>query len=447
MINAKHVLSCLVLLMLSCAGVRAAAVEDPAWQGAVDQYKARAAALLAEGEVEKAWEAYRELVLRDPDDDASLLGLARSGAAGHWNQSVMAYEMLLDKYPRLAKLHVELAHIYMLMGEREAAEHNLAQARALGGGEEADALDLSALEKRYSQLQIHGRLRAGLMYDSNVNLGPDSDSLRLGNWLVRVPDAKNKESFGAYFGADLDIGWQPWRDSGWWLVGDLRGFWRGFENPSLHDDLNARESQWGRGALGIRHVGGKTLADLRFKFEIFDYEFLQSVMAMGPELTFVYALTPSWSLITAAGWDSRIYSDSADRNGGYGWAGQYVSFFFGEARHEFNLGGRVLWGAANVDDYSYEGFEGSARLRFKLPRGFELAPFASLTQEFYHGPATALETRKRWDSRWRLGAALTWHINDAWSIEAMYQYSNNESSSQLYDYRQHLVTTGVAWSF
>jgi hypothetical protein len=32
-------------------------------------------------------------------------------------------------------------------------------------------------------------------------------------------------------------------------------------------------------------------------------------------------------------------------------------------------------------------------------------------------------------------------------VEASYQYTVNESTSSLYDYTQHLVSTGVAWSF
>lgn len=444
----------LLLLALLCAPCFAApgapgVLDAPARTNVEEQYKARAAALLYAGKADEAYAAYRELMLHEPDDDTTLLGLARAASrdSAHWNQSVTAYEMLLDKYPEAAQLHVELAHVHMLVGERAAAEHHLAEARKLDGGEMADALDLDALQRRYDTLQIHGKLRAGLLYDSNVNMGPESDSLTLGNWRVNIPGAENKGSFGAYFGADLDFGWRPWRDAGWWLVGDLKGFWRGYENADLHTPLHASESQWGRAALGLRHVGGKTLLDVRFKTEIFDYEFLQSVLAMGPELHFVYSATDWLNLTTAAGWDSRIYSDSPTRNGGYAWAGEYLTFFFGESRHELTIGARALWGRANLDRLSYEGFEASARLNFKLPYRVEISPFASLAQEFYHGPATALEIDNRWDSRWRVGVSAHWHFTERWSLEATYMYSDNWSSSPLYDYDQHLVSMGVAWEF
>ena len=442
-----HVFLTAVLTVLLGCGVALAATDDPARRSIEEQLHSRAAALLKEGRADEAYNMYRDLALENPDDDVAVLGLARAGAAGkQWNQAVMAYEMLLERYPGTATLHSELSHVYMMMGERAAAETE--QAKAQGAGVTGESLpDLDKLETRYSRFQAHGKLRAGLLYDSNVNLGPETSNLHLGNWRVYAPDAANKSSFGAYLGLDLDLGWQLSRDSGWWLVGDVKGFWRGFEDASLHDDLRIRESQWARGAVGIRHIGSKTLFDVRFKADIFDYEFLQHVHSMGPELTFVYAFTPRIQSISVAGWDSRIYSAGPERNGGYPWVGEYLRFLIGEKNHELMLGGRINWGRSNFDDYSYEGWEASARVVFKLPHRFEFAPFASVAQEFYHGPATVLEVEERLDTRWRFGATLTWHVNESWALETSYQFTDNISNSEIYDYSQHLVTAGVSWSF
>ncbi|MDR1658710.1 MAG: tetratricopeptide repeat protein, partial [Desulfovibrio sp.] len=295
-----------VLLCLPCFAA-AGAGNDPARRAAVDSAGAEAATLLEKGDATGAYELYMRLWREAPDDEAVILGLARAAAgAKRFNQAVIAYETLLEKYPREAGLYGELAHVYMMLGDRESAERSVAVTRSPdGGAPEESSRALDVLESRYSLLQIHGRVRAGLMYDSNANMGPDSEDLRLGDWRVNVPDAGRKDSFGAYLGADLDLGRRFFRDSPWWLVGDVKGFWRGYGNSSLHDRLHSRESQWGRGGVGARHVGAKTLVDLRFKAEIFDYEFLQHVAALGPELTFLYAPTPSVQLITSAGWDSR----------------------------------------------------------------------------------------------------------------------------------------------
>jgi hypothetical protein len=424
-------------------------MDDPLRRGAAEQRKAEAASLLQKGDGAGAYDLYRLLAREYPEDDVVLLGLARAAvAARRWNQAVLAYEMLLARHPGDTGLYGELANIYMMIGDRAAAERSLAMRESLEGAAAGGTSGLlDDLDKRYGQFQIHGKVRAGLMYDSNVNLGPDSGILDLGNWRVEVPDAEAKETFGAYLGADLDLGWRTLRDGDWWLVGDVKVFWRGHENASLNDRLRARESQWGRAAAGLRRLSAETLLDMRLKAEIFDYEWYQNVAAFGPELTFLWATTPSVQLITRGGIDGRVYSRDPDRNGAYYSLGQYARFFFSDQNHEFTLGAQYMGGAPGKQDYAYDGWEVSARLLFKLPYGFELAPFASYTWENYNGPATVLEIKNRRDERLRPGCGLTYRINESWSLESGYQYTVNNSTSSLYDYNQHYVSAGVAWSF
>jgi tetratricopeptide (TPR) repeat protein len=439
------------MLMLLCAlpnQITFAATADPARRVAVDSAKAEAAALLKKGDAAGAYDLYMRLLRENPDDDAVNLGLARSATrAKRFNLAVIAYETLLEKYPREAGLYGELAHVYMMLGDRESAERSTAMMRSLSGGApEETARVLDTLEDRYSLLQIHGTVRAGVLYDSNANLGPDSDTMALGNWSVTVENAREKESFGAYVGADLDFARRLYLDSPWHVVGDVRAFWRGNANSEL-GDLHSRESQWGRAAFGLRHITSSTMTDVRFKSEIFDYEFYQNVSAFGPEATFLWAAHPAVHLITKGGIDRRVYSRDSKRNGEYGWIGEYGRFFFGADNHEFLVGGRFLGASADRNDYGYTGWEGTARFMFKLPHGFELAPFAAYTWENYNGPATVLEIGDRRDERLRLGGGLTWRIDEAWSLECNYQYSKNNSTSNLYDYKQHYVSTGIAWNF
>ncbi len=445
----RAALGSILCLTLSFSAAFAASSTDPTRRTAVDSAKAEAATLLEKGKADQAYALYMRLIREAPDDDAVNLGLARSAAkAGKWNQAVMAYETLLEKYPREAGLYGELANVYMLLGDRESAERSLAVMRSLDGKTTKAETDkaLDTLESRYSRFQAHGKIRAGALYDSNANMGPRSSTMDLGDWRVKVNDAKGKETFGGYLGADVDMGWRLAQDSAWWIVGDAQGFLRGDTNSDLHDS-RSQESQWGRGAAGVRHLTASTLAELRIKAEIFDYEFYQNVAAFGPEGTFLWAVTPSVHLITKGGIDHRVYSQDRLRNGTYGWAGQYLRLFFGLSNHEFVTGARYLGASADRSDYSYNGWEGSARFVFKLPYGFELGPFVSFTQEYYKGPATVLESRDRKDDRWRFGSTLTYRINEAWAVEASYQYTDNNSRSSLYDYDQHFMTLGVAWNF
>ena len=438
------------LLFLFLASPGMAADDSPARRTAVGSAKADAAALMQQGKYASAYEMYMRLLREAPDDDEINLNLARSSMrSGRYNQAVMAYERLTEKYPGEPVLFSELAQAYMALQDRQSAERAMATARELNPNiskADNDRL-LDSLEKRYDQWQIHGKVRSGLLYDSNATFGPSSTTMDIGVWKVDMPDAEAKGTFGAYLGANLDLGWKAERDTPWWIVADAQGLARGNANPSL-DDVHSRTSEWGRAAIGVRHMTPTTMFDLRLKSEVFDYQWYQNVSASGAEATWLWAVTPAWHLITRGTLDARAYSRDGDRNGAYWTLGQYVRRYFGESNHEIMMGVSYLGGnTPEKADYCYSGLEGSARVVFKLPKGFELSPFVSFEKDWYNGPATALETTNRQDQKWRTGAALTWHVTEAWSVETSYQYTHNNSESPLYRYYQSLVSLGVAWSF
>ena len=444
----RFALTPLLLLLLAIPSM--AAEDSPGLRTAVGSAKADAAALMQQGKYASAYEMYMRLLREAPDDDEINLNLARSSMhSGRYNQAVMAYERLTEKYPNEPVLFSELAQAYMALQDRQSAEQAMATARKLNPNinkADNDKL-LDSLEKRYDQWQVHGKVRSGLLYDSNTTFGPASTSMDLGVWKVDVPDAEAKSTFGAYLGATLDLGWKAERDTPWWIVADAQGLVRGNANPSL-DDVHSRTSEWGRAAIGVRHMTPTTMFDLRFKSEVFDYQWYQNVSASGAEATWLWAVTPAWHLITRGTLDARAYSRDGDRNGAYWTLGQYVRRYFGESNHEIMLGVSYLGGnTPEKADYCYSGLEGSARIVFKLPKNFELSPFVAYEKDWYNGPATALETSNRLDQKWRTGATLTWHVTEAWSVETSYQYTNNNSESPLYRYDQSLVSLGVAWSF
>ena len=448
--KACHCIALVPLLLVVLAGPAMAAEDSPGLRTAVGSAKADAAALMQQGKYASAYEMYMRLLREAPDDDEVNLNLARSSMrSGRYNQAVMAYERLTEKYPNEAVLFSELAQAYMALEDRKSAESAMATARLLNPNinkADSDRL-LDSLEKRYEHWQIHGKVRSGLLYDSNATFGPSSTSMDLGVWQVNVPDVEAKNTFGAYLGANLDLAWKAERDTPWWIVGDVQGLARGNGNPSL-DDVHSRTSEWGRAAVGVRHLTPTTMFDLRFKSEVFDNQWYQNVSASGPEATWLWAVTPSWHLITRGTLDARAYSRDGDRNGAYWTLGQYVRRYFGESNHEIMVGLSYVGGnTPETADYCYTGLEASARVVLKLPRGFELAPFVSFEKDWYNGPATALETTNRLDQKWRTGATLTWRVTDAWSVETSYQYTHNNSESPLYRFDQSLVSLGVAWSF
>lgn len=431
-----------LFLFLTSAHAHAGKESSPAYRTAIEQSKAEAVSLMKAGKAKEAYELYARLLREEPEDDEIALGMARAAMhAGRPNQAVMAYLLLLEKYPHEKGLYEEIGQAYMALGDRETARIYLEQAKLENVG---STLDL--LEKRYSATQVHGRLRAGLMFDSNANQGPSSNLINLGNYLVRLDNAKSISSAALYAGAQVDVAHRLDQSSPWWLVGDAQALWRGNANSDLNS-MHSRESQWGRVSFGVRHLDSQTLFDLRLKGEVYDYEFYQRVMALGPEMLFLVAIRPDVHLITRAGVDRRVYSDDPVRNGLYGYTGEYVRFFVGQDNHEFLFGGRYMWGDAERGDFSYDGWEGSARFAYKASKKLEIAPSLTYTRENYKGAATVLETDSRRNRIKRAGLSVTYYLTDEWSIEGAYQYTRNSSNSSLYDYRQHVISLGAAWNF
>lgn len=424
----------------------ALAAVNPTRLSAVEQSKAEAATLLQQGKPAEAYALYSALLREAPSDDDVNLGLARAAlGANRPNQALMAYLRLLEKYPNQPQLHAEIAQTYMALGDKEKAGQHLRRNPELSGTQADNTLN--ALEKRYDRLQVHGALRAGLLYDTNANQGPASSTMDLGLWSnVYLAGSKAKESAGAYLGAQVDVGYRLEQAGTWWLVGDAQAYARGNANNSL-DENTSRTWEWGRMAAGMRFLDSRNLFDVRVKTEVFDYELNRHVLAAGPELLYVRAVRPDIQLISRGSVEWRDYPGNTQRNGSYYTAGQYVRLFFGEANHEVLVGGRYVGATADQTDYSYDGWETSARVAIKLPHGFELIPQVSYGAEYYKGPATALETKKRNDERLRTGLGMTYQLSENWSLETAWQYTNNISSSKLYEYDQHLFTMGAAWTF
>jgi hypothetical protein len=245
----------------------------------------------------------------------------------------------------------------------------------------------------------------------------------------------------------LEAGYRLADESSWLVLGDVFGYQRW-----NFGDLNTNNRfSYGRGALGLRRLGEKTLFDLRLKADVANQHHRtvqdQDVFSFGPELTFVVAPLDRLQLISRATFDKRDYSVSRVRNGWYWSLAEYARVFVGESNHEILLGVSLTGNDPNVQAYRYLGVEPSLRLVCKLPKDVSFSPFISYKEENYDGPATGLETRDRRDKQWRAGASLAWDIRKDLTIDLNFQYVDNDSNSALYTYKQNMISSGITFKF
>ncbi len=426
--------------------------KSPAALNAFEQASAEGYTLLEQKKFNQAYELFSRLLRDKPQDAAIGLGLARAAVmSGRAAEAERIYKALIIAFPKDAGLLHELAFARHKQEDAQGAQAILARDTKLSEPKREALLALWGGNKS-ERFVVSGELRTGLLYDSNVNGGPASNEVLLGSWSLNLTDAKAVETAAFYFGSKVDMGYRLGEKSPWWLVGDLSFFARYNTNNDL-DELNLRSSEWGTSSVGFRHVGSKTMLDLRIKGEIFDYDFDQNIAAYGPKATFLFAPTSQIHLITQASYDRRNYSKNDAYDGSYLSAEQYARFFFGDG-HNATIGGRYFTNTADNENYSYDGYEASLSLSFDIPQSISsskkpinIAPSISYLSQEYDGPATVFEAIKREDERLRVGLGFTLPITDDWDFELKYQYSKNNSNSELYDYDQHSLMTGFAYHF
>ncbi|GAB1409961.1 hypothetical protein MASR1M90_11150 [Desulfovibrionales bacterium] len=404
--------------------------------------KESAHSLYVKKQYAESYAQYMEVLRENPSDDAVHLGLARSAlAAGKHAQAIFAYERLVQHFPEDASLHKELGLAYRKAGNEETALRHFEEAQRLD-----PAMTLSQTQGETeagpakNSLSIQGRVGAGIIYDSNYVLGPPQSDISIGNHDIRLrKDDTEDEAWGSYLKANIDTSYRLRPDGPWWLIADLGAYQKWYFGK---DDALT----WGRVAAGIYYAHPKFWWSARIKGEDARQDMDDCVATMGAEGTFTYLVTPFVHLMTRAEYG---YLDDAvvdERSGAYIWAGEYIKILSTDKAHEFVLGGKIFHNNAS-ERYENHGWELSAQAKYSLPLDSDIRFFASWQEKRYDGPAASWLNTDRKDEKLRLGTTLTHHINTAWSVELGYQYLDNNSNTNWSDYTQHVVNTGVIWSF
>lgn len=430
---------------------QSAHARSSAFETAIEQKKILASSLLHNGLYADATDAFLSILRDEPDSDEVNVGLMVAAyKAKLYSHALFACERLLAKYPNDANLRVQLATIYVALGEAESARRVLDDLKQLDPNMTDSAINslVAGLEQQKSRWAVNGALSVGHIYDSNSNAGPASERISLGPLTLNIPGAKAKSSHGFFNSLSVNLGYRLKEDGPLWWVADVAGFKRWNTSPGI---LYNKSMTWGRAATGFRYVGPKSLFEMRVKGEEIYQEHAkdasQTVLTYGLELLAVTMASERFQLLGKVGLEQRRFSINKLQDGEYWNVGVYGRYFFGSANHEIMAGAQLSGGQADFLGYSSKSVEPTVRLRFNLPYDTYITSHAVLRHERYATPATGLETDNRKDNHWRLGAGAGWDITKSLSFGVQYEYIKNYSNSELYQYRQDTVTTTMTWKF
>jgi tetratricopeptide (TPR) repeat protein len=288
-------------------------------------------------------------------------------------------------------------------------------------------------------------VQAGLDYDSNVSLRSDA--------IAQPENISDDDDARAWWG--VDTGAELFRKNGW--GGGIGGTYTGSQ-PFKADDFGQHfisSSLW-----LDRELGSRTLLRLAPEggFGFFDEDEFLRFIGIRPEIRHDFGRAGMGALYVRYAYNDFRYEEFTndtvlvnrrDRDG--------HDVLFGYDHQVGVTDSTILRGGvfgrdytAKGSDYDFTGGGGWLGVRQLLPARLILDLTGSVEYDDYESRssfAVVGESAERRDVIGAAGAVLTRPITDWLSVSARYQYLNNDSNTQVFDYDRHIagafVTIGL----
>ena len=399
-------------------------------------------------DLRRAEESYRQLRRPDPEGRPQPPGsrLARAALeSGRLTEARELYTRLLEDKPQAeAELRLELARTCMALGDTEAAREQLLAA----GTEDVDEL-LRLWAGRAAPWQFSLAAGLRLVLDSNPGLAREASS---------AAGTSSLSSLDFFYRPGRGEQASPWRFAAQALV---------YSRSNLGAGLGktyARFGEWARLAGGARYLAGRSWFDARLRLEGGDHELKRQSLLLGPELSWVYALSEEWHWISTATAErltyhavarhAAAYQSSGDWSGKFsqelsGWRaglGQGTRLYWGgraQTRHSLTLlleGGRSWLGSS---DYSGARAEASASLSLRPSPELSLGARAGFGLERRPGQGPGQGTNKLITAE----LTATYELLEWLKLESACAYARALSSGPVQAYRRRTFSLGLSCFF
>lgn len=405
------------------------------------------------GDYNEAFQVSSGLFRRDPiNPDVNFVYGMSAMAIGKLSHAVLAFDRVLSAQPENDRARLELARTYTAMGQFGEAQNYFEAVRANNPPPVVQRnIDryLEEIEKVNRNWQVFGQAAVGFLYDDNVNVGPDSDVIRIRPTLfgVTVLDelaveevSKPKEDYGFFGLVDLGGIYDPGISGEWaWLGGGS------YYRTWLSDEHNF-ELENPRGFLGVRHSGERHLFETRARIEHWERggESLTTIYGLSPH--YVYATSETRDLYAHADIEYREYADQDDLDSVYYKLGGTLTQEIPDKKARMIAGLSGIYEDADSPSFTNIGLLAELGASFALPHGFELIVNGAYRYRDYDEPE-ALAVDSREDHELRAGVGLNKRLRPNMGVTAGYQYTTNDSTFDLYDYEKNVITIGIDYAF
>lgn len=376
-------------------------------------------------------------------------------------QSAMrAFQSILSQQPSLHRARLELALAYYQALQyddaRQHAQQVLDDPQTPPEVRVTVLAFLAQLEKDQQAFMVRHTFEpsigVGLMYDSNVNVGPGSDIVEEIPGASLTPDSVERSDNAVVLTAGLSHRFQPGKT---YVVGEHTAafIWQSqanLYNRAYNDeddfDLTVMTASTGPAWVVLR----QWRANLALTVD--------RIWEGGDELAWFYSLNPAvtWQfnngeLTWDAAFTERHYDNSEDagREGNYRATGLSLGRYFLQRKYAAQFGVRVMDFEADDDRYGYEGYELLAGLVIKAWSGGTLYARANHRDVQYDDDEAVGVARDEIERRLAAGFQHDFSAGhlDKWTLWGGIQYTDNESNISYFNYDRRQVMFNLGRTF
>jgi len=437
---AAAVIVFMAVSMSACFVYAEEGAEKSAPQAETGDYRAQAKDLLIDGEYQESYDLLMKNYEANKDDVETnfLLGQVTM-ALDRPEDAIVYYKGILARDPSLQRVRLELARAYASNRQRELAKMELESVMATKPPKVVGDNIQKYLAALSAQKDWSLRATVGYLFDSNVNVGPGSDTVQLfGTSFVLSPSSRAQADHGIT--ANLDLNYLKPFSRKFALQGEAQYNHAGYFNLDMFDtDIFSLSA-------------GPSFKDTTLTASIpllFNY-----IMIGSERYSYAYGISPQAQ-----------YSITQNLLATVTWTGQIQEFYRNSGRTgtvwSINSGLKYFIETRGFVQAGYRHSEEETRQAFLdntadainlgayivLPAGFSAFVQEQVSFSGYDDKEAAFPHARK-DVQYVTNLNLAKGIGKSgFSLGAGYTFTRNDSNIDLFDYRRHQVTVQLSKSF
>ncbi len=405
------------------------------------------------GDLDTAYEIFTGLLKEYPGSEKLnfVLGLT-CYARSDYSRARLAFDRVLQINPENDSARLHLARVYLVTGDIISSKREFMTVLSHNPPENVKSniqYYLDMIESKTKRWNFAGRMGAGYFRDDNVNVGPDSDIVRIApitspiGILTEMNAQKPVESGGLFGIVSLSESYDP-GETGYWVLAGAGSYYKN----KLDSESSVYENMFWQGMLGPKYVTSKDFIN----FPVI----MGHITSGGNPLVDMYGLSPSymhasgnagiWQYLTSAQMELRDYKELDDRDGSYVALSESVIRIFESSATQLSIGASLFHNAADEAVYTYTGGALETGGEWRWCQSSKLYENVRYTKTMYD-EKELLAPEKRSDDQWQFVVGINKAFGPWIGLDINHQITENQSTFGLYQYNRNVTTISMVIAF